>query len=131
MHLLNLLYGVDLIATLLQVAYATAMGFGFAVVTLRTGVLWPLIVIHALIDLAGFVTSEETVTTSVRSTDIVIYLVYIVVFTAYGVFMMRSITRRSAQRPLNAQPAQATDDPISGHTSRVSGTADEPTPSSC
>jgi len=111
MHLLNLLYGADLVATLLQVAYATAMGFGFAAVTLRTGVLWPLIVIHALIDLAGFVTSEGTVTTSVTSTDIVIYLLYFVVFTAYGFFMMRSIARRPAQRPPDTQPAQATEEP--------------------
>ena len=100
MHLLNLLFGADLGATLLQLAYATAMGFGFAAVAMRTGVLWPLIVIHALIDLAGFATSAGTVVTSVTSTDIVISALYIVVFTVYGIVMTRGVTRP----PTNRQP---------------------------
>ena len=119
MHLLNLLFGADLIATLLQVAYATAMGFGFAAVTLRTGVLWPLIVIHSLIDLAGFVTSDGTVRTGVTATDIVIYTLYVVVFTAYGIFMLRSTARRAAQRPSDTQPAREAEEPISGQPSRT------------
>jgi membrane protease YdiL (CAAX protease family) len=105
MHLLNLLFGADLVATLLQAAYATAMGFGFAAVTLRTGVLWPLIVIHALIDFAGFVTMEGTVTSGVTSTDFVIYILYSVVFAAYGLFMMRAVTRSAGlgeHRPIPA-----------------------------
>lgn len=126
MHSLNLLFGADLIATLLQAAYATAMGFGFAAVTLRTGVLWPLIVIHALIDLAGFATSDGTVMTRVTSTDVMIYTLYVFVFTAYGIFMMRSIGRRPAQRPSGTQPAQEAEDPISGHPSRALEGADEP-----
>ena len=97
MHLLNLLFGADLVATLLQTAYATAMGFGFAAVTLRTGSLWPLIAIHAAIDFAGFVTAQGTVMGSVTPTEIAIYALYIVVFAGYGVLMMRAITRLSAQ----------------------------------
>lgn len=96
MHLLNLLFGADLGATLLQTAYATAMGFGFAAVTLRTGVLWPLIVIHALIDFAGFVTSGRTVATSVTSMDTAICALYTPGFTAYGISMMRTATQRRA-----------------------------------
>lgn len=73
MHVLNLLYGADFLATLLQAAYAGAMGFGFAAVTLRTGPIWPLIVIHALIDFAGFVTAGSTLMTSMTSTDTIVY----------------------------------------------------------
>jgi len=84
-------------------------------VTLRTGVLWPLIVIHALIDLAGFATSNGTVMTSVTSTDIVIYMLYLVVFTAYGIFMMRSVMHSPAQhRPNTDTPGVNGPDPIDG-----------------
>ena len=110
MHLLNLLFGADLVATLMQTVYATAMGFGFAAVTLRTGALWPLVAIHAAIDLAGFVTSQGTVTGSVTSADIAISCLYIVMFGGYGVLMMRAVTRESApagptQTPSGSSPA--------------------------
>jgi hypothetical protein len=97
LHLLNLLFGADPAATLIQTVYATAMGFGFAAVTLRTGSLWPLVAIHAAIDFAGFVTSQGTVIGSVTSTDIAIYSLYIVMFGGYGILMMRAVTRESAQ----------------------------------
>jgi membrane protease YdiL (CAAX protease family) len=97
LHLQNLLFGADLTGTLLQVGYATAMGFGFAAVTLRTGVIWPLVVIHALIDFAGFVTSGETVAGHVSTTDAAVYGLYILVFVAYGLFMMRSARRLQLQ----------------------------------
>lgn len=97
MHLQNLLFGADLAGTILQVVYAAAMGFGFAAVTLRTGVIWPLVVIHALIDFAGSVTSGDTVMGEVSATDVAIYGVYVLLFVAYGVFMMRSVTRLRAQ----------------------------------
>ncbi|MFJ6003816.1 lysostaphin resistance A-like protein [Arthrobacter sp. NPDC092385] len=105
MHSLNLLFDADPAATLLQVVYATAMGFGFAAVTLRTGVLWPLIVVHTVIDFTGFATSERTVRTDVTPTDIVIGVLYTVVFVAYGILMMRSVTRRRAV--LRTHPVEA------------------------
>ena len=90
MHLQNLAFGADLVPTLLQVFYATAMGFGFAAVTLRTGSLWPLIVVHALIDFAGFVTSGGTAQADLTAMDVGVYLVYIVTFTGYGIYLMRT-----------------------------------------
>jgi uncharacterized protein len=97
MHLQNLLFGADLAGTLLQVAYAAAMGFGFAAVTLRTGVIWPLVVIHALIDFAGFATSGETIMGDVSAADVAVYGLYILMFVTYGLFMMRSGRRLQAQ----------------------------------
>ncbi|TFC86407.1 CPBP family intramembrane metalloprotease [Cryobacterium sp. TmT2-59] len=92
-HSLNLLFGADPLATMLQMVYAMALGFGFAAVTLRTGVIWPLIVIHALIDFAGFVTAEATVMTRVSPIDVVIYGGYVAVFTTYGIVMMRAVSQ--------------------------------------
>lgn len=100
MHMLNLLSGADMAATLLQTVYSAAFGFGFAAVTLRTGVLWPVIMIHALIDFAGFAAADGTVMSNVTSADVLTYTVYIAMFTAYGVFMMRSTIRRvQSDRP--------------------------------
>jgi hypothetical protein len=98
MHVLNLLYGADFLATLLQAAYAAAMGFGFAAVTLRTGAIWPVIVIHALTDFAGFVTAGSTLMTSMTATDTIVYALYFVVFLVYGIFMMRAVGRTQVRR---------------------------------
>jgi hypothetical protein len=38
---MNFLFGAGLFATLVHVAYATAMGSRFAGVPLRMGVIWP------------------------------------------------------------------------------------------
>jgi hypothetical protein len=51
-HLANLLQGAGLMATLIQAAYAVLLGLGFAGVRLYSGVIWPVIALHALVDLA-------------------------------------------------------------------------------
>ena len=58
-HSLNLLSGKSGADILIQVAYALAIGFGFAAVALRTGLIWPLILVHALIDFTSFVGKTE------------------------------------------------------------------------
>ena len=96
-HLQNLVFGASLAATTLQVVYAAAMGFAFAAVALRTGVIWPLIVIHALIDFTGFVTLGQTVMTEVSPTDVAVLGAYSLLFVGYGVFVMRSVVRLQLQ----------------------------------
>lgn len=54
-HSLNLLSGRSGVDILIQVAYALAIGFGFAAVALRTGLIWPLVIVHALIDFTAFI----------------------------------------------------------------------------
>ena len=103
LHSLNLLAGANPLDTLLQLGYTLAIGFGFAAVGLRTRVIWPLVIIHGLIDFASFLVSNGTGTRSVTTMDMAITAFYIVAFTCYGVFMMQ--TRR--QRPLQAEHALA------------------------
>ena len=93
MHLQNLLLGADLAGTLLQVLYAAAVGFSYAAVALRTGAIWPLIIIHALIDFAAFVTSSEAEGIELSTTDVVVNAAYILVFIVYGLLVMRSAKR--------------------------------------
>ena len=51
-HLGNLVKG-DTVQTLIQVGYATAIGILFGAVYLRIKNLWPLVIIHGLIDFFG------------------------------------------------------------------------------
>ena len=90
-HSLNILSGSNPISTLLQIGYALAIGFAFAAVTLRTGVIWPLVIIHALIDFAAFIAAGKTDSSATVSTSsIMMSVIYIVTFTVYGVFIMQS-----------------------------------------
>lgn len=89
MRAVNLLIAADLGATVIQVGYATAMGFAFAAVALRTGVIWPLVAIHALMGAVGFVAAGGTTTTGVAGTDVLLSAVYAVMFTVYGVLVLR------------------------------------------
>lgn len=101
MHLVNLLVGGDSGATLVQVGYATSLGFAFAAVTLRTGVLWPLVIIHALVDAAGFRTVAQASPTGMTATDVVLPAVYAVGFLIYGILILRTMGagRRDGEPP--------------------------------
>lgn len=92
-HSLNVLAGANPLYTLLQVGYALAIGFGFAAVTLRTGAIWPLVIIHALIDFTSFLASNGISASSVTTIAMVLSAIYIVAFTVYGVFMMQASGR--------------------------------------
>ena len=52
-HIVNLLMGHATFGTLLQVCYATAIGFAFVMVFHKGGSLWPCIAAHSLIDVTG------------------------------------------------------------------------------
>ena len=91
MHFLNLLSGTDLDATLVKVGYATAMGFAFAAVALRTGVIWPLVVIHALVDVVAFAAANPTTATDITGGDVLVSAVYAAMFTVYGIVVLRGL----------------------------------------
>ncbi len=91
MHVLNLLFGAGLDATLLKVGYATTMGFAFAAVALRTGVIWPLVVIHALVNVVAFATADATTATAVTGSDVLVSAVYAAMFTVYGILVLRGL----------------------------------------
>lgn len=47
-HIVNLLNGRDLIPTLLQICYATAIGFLFTIIFYKGKSLWPCIILHGV-----------------------------------------------------------------------------------
>ena len=99
-HLMNGLAGRDLLDVGTQLAYTLAIGFAFTAIVIRKGIIWPLVVSHALIDFvvfmrpSGYMASpEETIVTTIGVTAI---------FLVYGLVLMlgRKATGGEAVRPV-------------------------------
>lgn len=59
-HLVNLLNGRDLIPTLLQICYATAIGFLFTVIFYKGKSLWPCILTHGIFNSLSIFSVERS-----------------------------------------------------------------------
>ncbi len=90
-HSLNLLSGKSGAEILIQVAYALAIGFGFAAVALRTGLIWPLILVHALINFTSFIGKTELSPTWNAVAGVGVTFA----FMSYGLFLMRQGKRNT------------------------------------
>ncbi len=88
-HSLNLLSGKSGAEILVQVPYALAIGFGFAAVVLKTGLIWPLIGVHTLIDFSSFLGNAELppVWSAVAGIGVTF------VFGSYGLYLMLNSKR--------------------------------------
>ncbi len=84
-HTLNLLSGKSGAEILIQVCYALAVGFCFAAIVLRTGMIWPLVLVHALIDFTSFLGREGIS----PAWDAVAGMGVTFAFMSYGLFLMR------------------------------------------
>ncbi|PDW01342.1 CPBP family intramembrane glutamic endopeptidase [Candidatus Chloroploca asiatica] len=84
-HSLNLLSGKSGADILIQVAYALAVGFAFAALVLKQGMLWPLIVAHALINFTSFIGKD----TLPAFWNTVAGVALTFMFMSYGLYIMR------------------------------------------
>ena len=101
MHILNVLAISSPAYALLQVGYAAAIGFGYAALVIRTGTIWPLILAHFLTNFAGFLAIGGAGSTGpIAVREMVFAAVYIVLFSAYGIYLLRS-------HRINAVPAKS------------------------
>lgn len=90
-HILNVLSISSPAYALLQVGYAAAIGFAYAALVIRTGTIWPLILAHFLTNFAGFMAAGGAGATGpVAAREIIFSAVYIVLFSAYGIYLLRS-----------------------------------------
>lgn len=80
-HIVNLLNGADVIPTLLQICYATAIGFLFVIIFYKSKSLVPCIITHSLINSLSIFSSENEMLSYVASAFLIIvsliYAVYI------------------------------------------------------
>ncbi|MBE2221360.1 MAG: CPBP family intramembrane metalloprotease [Anaerolineae bacterium] len=96
MRILNVLTFSNPAYALLQVGYAAAIGFCYAALVISTGTIWPLILAHFLTNFAGFLAIGSAGSTDpVALREMVFAAVYIVLFMAYGIFLLRSHRRFS------------------------------------
>jgi len=74
-----------------QVCYAMAIGFAFAAIVLRTGILWPLVLAHALIDFVNYIQNPDFVYP--ESLQLAVVIGMTVLFAGYGLLVMRGVPR--------------------------------------
>ena len=75
-----------MVETGVQIFYAVAFGFTFATLVLKKGILWPLVIVHFLIDFASFLQRPGFIIAPAWNVLLVVGLA--VIFTAYGAFVM-------------------------------------------
>ncbi len=85
-HALNGLAGKSMAETGAQIFYAVAFGFAFAALVLKKGILWPLVIVHFLIDFVSFLQRPGFIIAPAWNVLLVVGLA--VIFTAYGAFVM-------------------------------------------
>lgn len=104
-HSMNVLAGWNPEKVLWQLCYSFAFGFGWAAFALRTGTIWPLILIHFLNNFFSLCRPGSIVQTgSFSPVGRGIIAFYIVAFVAYGVIVTRSHVKAQGAHP---EPDQA------------------------
>lgn len=84
-HIVNLLTGADFLFTLLQVVYATAIGYLFITIFLKSGSIMPCIIAHCLINgLSTFGADQE------RWVRLIICVLLTVIPLAYALWLNRN-----------------------------------------
>ena len=93
-HIVNLFNGsgAQLLASILQVIYATAAGFLFTIIFYRTGSLWACIITHGVLNALSVFANEAAMT---PVTECVSALILTVISVLYGmyVYQMRDESR--------------------------------------
>ncbi|HET7370060.1 MAG TPA: CPBP family intramembrane glutamic endopeptidase [Gammaproteobacteria bacterium] len=89
-HVLNMLAGGSLVHQAEQVVYAFAIGFAFAALVMKKGIIWPLILAHFLIDFAHFL--QKPGASFAPGTEAAITIGVTAVFLVYGLFIMLRAT---------------------------------------
>lgn len=95
-HLINLV-GAGVWETLLQVCYASAVGILFGAIYLRTKNIVALIVVHSFVDFMAELFVETEGAAEVTTYSIVSSVIIIVVFTIFGLYLVRREKRQEIE----------------------------------
>jgi membrane protease YdiL (CAAX protease family) len=85
-HIINLLNGAELIPTLMQIGYATAIGYLFVIIFHKSKSLVPCIITHCLVNALSIFNVENTVSLYIAPVFLII------VPLAYAVYLNKKIT---------------------------------------
>lgn len=89
-HIVNLLNGAELLETVLQICYATAIGFLFTVIFYTSGSLIPCVITHSLINSLSAVAGTRT-----EQFSIVVAVVLTAISLFYAIWILK---KREADR---------------------------------
>lgn len=93
-HIINLFTGHELIATLIQVVFAVAMGFVFTLVFYKSGSLLPGILAHSIIDVFSVLASDG----GSQLVNMIVHIVVIVVSIAYCLYLAKRVETPAINR---------------------------------
>jgi membrane protease YdiL (CAAX protease family) len=98
LHLGNVFTGQPVALTVVQIFFAALGGFGLAAPYLKTNAIWPLVIVHMLVDFTqklakGF--GHEGIVYS--NTEMTIYLIGSIVIACYGFWLLRGLPRKLSQ----------------------------------
>ena len=93
-HIINLFTGHELIATLMQVVFAVAMGFVFTLVFYKSGSLLPGILAHSFIDVTSVLASDD----GSQLVNLIVHIVVIVVSVAYCLYLGNRVETPASNR---------------------------------
>ena len=85
-HAMNVLTGKTVAEDAAQIFYAMAIGFAYAGLVLKKGILWPLVLAHFLIDFTNFIQRPGFSYPPFWNMFIVLGIAF--VFTGYGLFVL-------------------------------------------
>jgi hypothetical protein len=105
-HAMNMLAGKSVADDVAQIFYALAIGFAYAALVLKKGIIWPLVLAHFLIDFVNFIQNPNFVYPAFWNMFIVVGIS--VLFIAYGIFLMLEKTKSETDRDKLQVPAQIT-----------------------
>lgn len=90
-HIINLLNGAPLVETLLQVCYALAIGYLFAIILYKGNSLWPCIIAHIVTNATSIFAIKSTFTIYICP------ILLIIISLSYAVYINKNIKRGDEQ----------------------------------
>jgi len=103
-HALNVFITGDLSASLLQALAAALQGVGIAAVRVRTGSLWPMVVVHAFYDCGLLLAAGSHPAPATPGAASVFPILFVLPVFVYGLFLLRKQTLRPDPLPAPGEP---------------------------
>lgn len=89
-HLFNLIGGAELIPTLLQVCYASAIGFSFTIFFYKTHSIIPCMICHSMVDMVYVIAPSNSL-----KDDIIFTIIVSVCGIGYAIYLL---TKKSFEK---------------------------------
>lgn len=84
-HIVNLLLGEPVFDTMLQLIYASAIGFAYTAIFYVGGSIWPCIISHAFVNSTSIFAIEPT-----QRVNIIITVIQTIISVGYGVILLHN-----------------------------------------